>query len=183
MKNKNIIRIMLGAALFLLVPLSANLMSDEFNWTLFDLIFVYILLTGSGLTYELVARRFKDNAYRAGVGVAVLTVLLLVWVNGAVGIIGDGPVNMLYLGVPATGALGALVARFRPRGMVRTLFATAFVQALVPVIALVVWGSEIGWTPGVLPVFILNSFFVALFVASALLFRRVARHNGESLER
>lgn len=179
MNNQNIIRIMLGTVLLLLVPLSANLMSDDFDWTLFDFIFAYILLTGSALAYELVAKRFKDGAYRAGVGIAVLAVLLLMWVNGAVGIIGDGPVNMMYLGIPVIGAAGALVARFRPRGMTHALFATALAQVLVPVIALVAWGSDISWTPGILPVFILNAFFAALFAGSALSFRRAAEQGAE----
>jgi len=40
-------------------------------------------------TYELVARKAGNIAYRAAVGVAVAAALILVWVNGAVGIIGN----------------------------------------------------------------------------------------------
>jgi hypothetical protein len=42
----------------------------------------------------------------------------------------------MYIGVLAVGIIGAIVARFRPHGMARALFATALAQALVAVIAL-----------------------------------------------
>ena len=54
--------------------------------------------------------------------------------------------------------------------MARALFTMAGVQVLVPVVALVAWPSD--FNPGVLPVFVLNVFFVMLFIVSALLFRR-----------
>jgi hypothetical protein len=84
----------------------------------------------------------------------------------------------MYFGVPIVGIIGAAVARFRPHGMARALFATALAQALVPVIALVIWNPQVtSWAPGVLRVFGLNAFFVALFVASALLFRRASANR------
>jgi len=81
-------------ALLLPVPLVAMQVSDEWNWTLFGFVFIGTVLYGAVLTYELVARKADTTAYRAAVGVAVVTAVLLVWVNGAVGIIGDGPVNL-----------------------------------------------------------------------------------------
>jgi hypothetical protein len=63
---------------------------QEVNWDLFDFAFMGTLLFGAGLTYELVARKMSTGAYRVAVGVAVVTAVLLVWINGAVGIIGDG---------------------------------------------------------------------------------------------
>jgi hypothetical protein len=77
------------------------------------------------------------NAYRSIVGVALAAAFLLVWVNLAVGIIGteDYLANVMYVGVLAVGIIGAIIARFRPHGMARALFATALAQALVAVIA------------------------------------------------
>ena len=43
----------------------------------------------------------------------------------------------MYFGVLAVGMAGALIARLRPRGMARALFATALAQALVAAIALI----------------------------------------------
>jgi hypothetical protein len=130
-----------------------------------------------------------SNKYRAAFGIACATGFVLVWINSAVGIIGDGPVNLLYLGVLAVGFFGALIARFQPRGMALALFATAVTQMLVPVIALVIWkagGQDLlidphspnpPFHPGILPVFGLNAAFAVLWVVSALLFRRaVAIH-------
>lgn len=65
------------------------------------------------------------TAYRVATGIAVAAALVLFWMNAAVGIIGDGPVNLMYLGVLAVGFVGALVARFQPHGMALALFATA----------------------------------------------------------
>ena len=173
--RKNIIRIALVTACILLVPLVAMQFTEEVNWDLFDFAFMGTLLFGTGLAYELVARKAGAIAYRAAVGVALAAALLLVWVNGAVGIIGNGPVNLMYFGVLAVLVIGAAVARLEPQGMARALFATALAQALVPVIALVIWKPD--FSPGVLQVFGLNAFFVILFVGSALLFRRASVSN------
>ena len=125
-------------ALILLVPLIAMQFTEEVNWDLFDFVFMGTLLYGSALTYELVARKMSNGAYRAAVGLAVVTSVLLVWINGAVGIVGDGPVNLMYFGVLAVGSTLALIARLEPHGMARALFTMAFAQMLVPVIALII---------------------------------------------
>ena len=72
----------------------------------------------------------------------------------------------MYFGVLAVGVIGAIVARLQSSGMARALFATALAQALVPVIALIVWPPQIArWgAAGVVGVFLLNVFFVLLFV-------------------
>jgi hypothetical protein len=115
------------------------------------------------------------NAYRFAAGVAFAAALLLVWLSLGVGIIGaDGdPANTMYFGVVGVGIIGAIVARFRPHGMARALFATALAQALVAVIALI-FGLGLPWSPPV-EILFLNGFFVALFVGSALLFRHAGR--------
>jgi len=120
-------------------------------------------------------RRADHTAYRAATGLAVATALILVWVNLAVGLIGteDNPANLMYFGVIAVGAIGAIIARFQPDGMARALFATALAQALVPVIALIIWKPQV---PSVESVLGVNAFFVMLFVGSALLFRRANAH-------
>ena len=117
------------------------------------------------------------NAYRLAVGVALAAAFILVWLSLGVGIIGaDGdPANMMYFGVLAVGIIGAIVARFRPHGMARALFAAALAQALVAVIALIA-GLGLPWSPPV-EILALNGFFIALFVGSAFLFRYAAREQ------
>lgn len=115
------------------------------------------------------------SAYRSAVALALTAAFLLVWLSLGVGIIGrDGdPANLMYFGVLAVGVTGGLIARFRPLGMARALFATALAQALVAGIALV---AQLGlpYSPPA-EIVLLNGFFVAMFCGSAVLFRRAAR--------
>lgn len=116
----------------------------------------------------------RERAYRLAFGVGLLGLLLLGWVSGAVGIIGseNNSVNLMYWAVPAVMLIGSLVARFKSRGMVYALLATALVQFLIPVVALII-SPEVSWgNAGVIGVFVFNTIFAALFVLSAWLFRR-----------
>lgn len=137
------------------------------------------LVFGTGLTYELAARKARNLAYRAAVGVALAAAFLLIWINLAVGIIGsdDNVANVMYIGVLAAGFLGAILSRFRPHGMARAMFATALAHALVPAIALIFRVGSPVEEP--LKVLALNGFFVALWVGSGLLFRDAAREAPE----
>lgn len=176
MLNNKIIRIALVVLLILLIPFVAMQFNDEIDWNLFDFVVAGLLLFGTGLAYELVSRKGGSVAYRVAVCIALAAMLLLVWINLAVGIIGseNNPANLLYAGVIALGIIGALIVRFRAHGMVRVLAVMAIVQLLVPVIALIVWSPAVtSWSPGLVGVFILNAFFAVLFIGSALLFRRV----------
>jgi hypothetical protein len=79
--------------------------------------------------------------------------------------------------VLVVGIIGAFIARVQPRGMARALFATAFAQALVAVIALI---AGLGYPgSGPLEILVLNGFFVALCVGSVWLFRRAAHGRPE----
>jgi hypothetical protein len=98
MQNKNILLITLTVALILLVPLIGMQFTDEVAWSPFGFAFAGTLLFGTGLAFELITRKAGNRAYRAGVAVALMAAVLLVWINLAVGIIGseDYPANMLY---------------------------------------------------------------------------------------
>lgn len=169
MRNKNIIWIALAVASLLLIPLLGGA-----DWDETDYIVAGGLLFGTGVAFELVARNARTRSYRFAVAIALGAALLLTWINLAVGVIGNenNPANLMYFGVLAIGFLGAIIARFKPQGMARAMFATAIAQALVPVLALIIWRPPINM--GVMLVFGLNAFFVALFVGSALLFRHAA---------
>ena len=158
------------AAGFILLPLLAMLVTDEVNWGLEDFALAVALVVGVGLTCDLAVRTTDNRAYRAAVGVALAASFILVWINLAVGIIGseDNPANLMYWGVLAVAIVGAIIARFRPGGMARALFATALAQALVAVIALI---AGLGFTGPI------TVFFAALWLASAWLFRKAAREQ------
>jgi len=172
MQNKSTIRIALATAFILLLPLIAMQFTDEVVWGLADFAVAGVLLFGAGLTYQFLAKKAGTFAYRAAVGVAVAAALLLVWMNLAVGIIGNegNPANLMYIGVLAVGLIGAAIARFQPRGMALTLAATAVAQTLVAVIAL---------TIGLGDTIVVTGVFVALWLISAWLFRK----SGEEARR
>lgn len=112
------------------------------------------------------------KVYQLAIGLALVTVLILVWLSLGVGIIGkDGdPANLMYFGVIAVGIIGSCIVRFQPEGMAVALFATAIAQALVAAIALIA-GLGRPWS-GPAEILLLNGFFVALFAGSAWLFRQ-----------
>ena len=170
----------IATALLLMIPMIAMRFTQEVNWTLGDFIVAGILLFGAGLTYELISRLGSTFTYRAAVGVAVATALFLIWVNLAVGVIGDegDPANAMYVSVLAIGTLGAVLARLRPEGMAWVMFAVAAAQMLVAIIAVIFFFPTVrDEPPGLVGFCMLNLFFTALFSASALLFQAAAREE------
>ena len=125
------------------------------------------------------------TAYRFAVAVAIAAGFFLFWLVGALGLVGQegDRFDLLYAGVLAVGILGAVVARFLPRGraralaMARALLAMALVQALIAVAALIA-GKHQSPVTSVYELLGLNVFFVALFAASAWLFRHAARKHA-----
>ena len=116
-------------------------------------------------------------AYRFANGLAVTAACLLIWLSLGVGIIGkDGDsANMMYFGVIAVGIIGAIISRFRPMGMARTLLAMALAQALVALIALIA-GLGIPWS-GPAEIIMLNGIFIGMFVGAAWLFKRAVANQ------
>ncbi len=163
----------------LLIPLVAMQFTDEVVWTLSDFIFAGTFLFGTGLTYKLVTRKSADLSYRVAVGFALLTGLFLIWVNGAVGIVGSeaNPANLMYYGVIFVGIVGAFIARFQSQGMVLTMCGMAIVQALIAVIILV-GGMYQSPPSSVIQILAVNGFFITLFVVAALLFRYAAQEQS-----
>lgn len=156
--------------LILLLPLVSGA-----DWTLFDYVVAGSLLGGAGLLLELVVRASGSLTYRAGVCLAVAAGVLLIWVNGAVGFLGDegNPANLMFAGVIAIAVLGSVIAGFTANGMAWAMFAAAAAQVLVGVIAL-----SMGWTSsgdaGLYEVVMGTSVFGALWLVSGGLFRLAA---------
>ncbi len=170
-----------AAALLLLAPLVAMQFTDEVAWDPADFAVFGVMIVAAGVTFELAAKRTTDATYRSAAGYALAAAFLLVWVNGAVGIIGseDNDANLMYFGVLAVGIVGTLIARFEPRAMSRALFATALAQVVVTVIALAAGlGSPVSG-PG--EILFLNTFFVALWLTSAWLFEKAARGQAQNV--
>lgn len=131
-----------------------------------------MLAVGCGLC-ELATRLSANWAYRAAFALAVLTGFLTVWVNLAVGMLGNEghPANLMFAGVLLVAGAGALVARFRAQGMARAMAAAGLAQLLAVAIAV-----PMGFSPLEL---LLTAGFALPWFVSALLFhvttqRRVA---------
>jgi hypothetical protein len=169
-------RLMTATGITLLIPLLLTLLA-LWHWRPGAIVLAAVLACGGvGLTYQLLTKITSNTTYRFAVGVAILAVMLLVWMNMAVGgILGDDPANMMYFGVLLVGLVGAAIARLEPRGTSRALLATAFAILLVPAIA-----AFIG-TPAVVcrvpAVFGLHAAFALLFVSSSVLFRRAGNRR------
>lgn len=167
-----------AVALVLLVPLVAMQFTDEVNWSAGDFMVAAALLVGACGTYELAARKVSRSTYRSAMGVAVVTALLLVWVIGAVGLIGaeGDPFDAAYLGVLAVGLLGATLSGLGSSRMSLVLYAMGLAQAAIAVIALIA-GKQHAEASSVGEIVGSNAFFIVLWVWSALLFRLDAQQQ------
>lgn len=172
-RNKHIVFILLATVFILLLPLIAMQFTDAVAWKPGDFAVAGVLLVGTGLAYQLIARKASNMVYRCALGLALAAALFLIWANLAVGLIGSEsePANLMYIGVLAVGIIGVLIARLQPRGMALALFATALAQALVAGIALL---ARMDQYPGssVVEILGVNGGFIVLWIGSALLFQR-----------
>lgn len=181
---REILLLIFATALLLMIPLLAMQFSPEVDWTPGDFIVMGGLLFSIGLSYLLVTRLWvprlaKHTIYRVGLGFALATGFLLIWVNLAVGIVGSAhnPFNLFCFGVILVGLIGAAAARFQPGGMAWTMLAMALCQALITAVALA-GGYYLSPPATPLRVVGVNGFFIGLYVIPALLFRFAARNPG-----
>lgn len=165
------------AALLLLLPLVAMQFTREVNWTPFDFAFAAVMIGAVGIAFEVTIRTTRNIAYRGAVAIALAAAFLLIWINAAVGIIGneDNSLNLLYLGVIAIAFGGMAWARFKARGAARAMMAAAGANAAVGVVAVIAARNE---PPGIVGLVGLNGFFVLLFLGAAWLFRLAAPSAG-----
>jgi hypothetical protein len=168
-----VIRWVLITAAVLLVPLLATVLSigvpdpgsgtEGVNWGPMDFAIVGVLVLGAGLLYEFASTRAGSVAHRVAVGISVMACLGLIWINLAVGMMDVENGNLMYVLVLFVALVGASSGRFEPREASVAMFATAGAHALVAVIALIA---------GLGPTLPADAFFVAAWIASALLFRQ-----------
>lgn len=163
----------------LIAPAIAMRFTEEVQWTPFDFIVAGVVLIGAGVVAELTVRASGDWSYRFGAGLAVLGSVLLLWLTGAVGIIGseDHPSNLLYPGVIGLAFVGAVASRFHAGGLSLTMASVAAVQIVIGILAVLLgWGEGSENWPR--PVILLSIFFGLIWLASAALFRRASRAHA-----
>jgi len=156
-----------GAACLLLLPLVAMQFTSEVDWDGRDFLIMGVLLAIVCGGYEFATRMSDSTAYRAGAAVAIATGFLTIWVNLAVGMLGSerNQDNLLFGLVLLVAMVGALIARFKPQGMARAMYAAAAAQAAMAVYALVGGYSEVVVHVGC---------FVLPWLLSAGLFKKAA---------
>ncbi len=158
----------LSAAALLAIPAIAMQFSKEVAWGIEDFTVLAALLLAFCGTIELAARTSMNRLFVAGVALAAAGGFLLVFINLAVGIIGDegNPRNWAFFAIPTFGFLGALISRFRPKSLVQLLFAMAAIQLLTAFLA------PIEMMRLMIP---FTAAFVGLWLLSAVLIRRSIR--------
>lgn len=162
-----------GIAALLSIPAIAMQFTGEVQWTLSDFIFMGGLLSLIAFLFELAARATINNSYRIATGLALLASFLLVWINGAVGIIGNenNPLNEMFFGVIAVALIGAILARFKPKGMARAMLAAGIAQIIVTAVALY-YGYII------LPI---SALFFAIWLLSSRLYDKAGQDQASTV--
>ena len=149
------------------------------NWTLSDFLIFGFMVGGAAGLVALTLRSTGNVRYRVAMGLALAATFLLIWINGAVGIVGasNNNANMVFLAVPAVGFIGAFIARFRPEGMAHAMLAAALAQILAVVIAISINTDTMGpaWPWDAL---VLTALFTGLWLLSFFLFRKSGRLAG-----
>lgn len=126
-----------GAVALILTPLIAMQFTREVNWTVSDFVFAAIIFGIVGGLLELAVSVTRNRYARAGAFFAVLAGFVVIWANGAVGMIGneDNPVNLWFGAVLLVAITGAIVARFKPGAMANAMFAAGALQVAIGLFA------------------------------------------------
>lgn len=120
-----------------------------------------------------VAERSGRGAYRAGVAVAVVAALLIVWTT----IVRDEGNAIGFFMVIMAVAVGWFAAGFRAWGMARTMLGVAAMQAAVG--ALIATAPITATLPGEpMRGLLFSGFFVVLWLVSGAFFRVAAKGEG-----
>ncbi len=87
METNKLMRNVLLAELFLVLPLVGMLVTDEVDWGLVDFVVAAVLLAGMGLAYSLIFGG-KRSVEQVVAGVVLAAAALLIWAELAVGVFG-----------------------------------------------------------------------------------------------
>lgn len=176
----------IASTLFLIIPLTGMLLSAGVNWGLFDFIFAWVIIFGSGFTYKFITSKISNTKYKAALAIAVFTSLFIVWSNLAVGIIGseDNPVNLIYFVMLFAVIIGGVAVKFHPKGLSILMFAAAAAHGLIPFIAFVLIGAENieRFTREMNVLIGIHLFIIMLWTISGLLFRYSAQDKLKNEE-
>lgn len=86
---KQLLRVVLGTAALLMIPLVAMQFTREVNWTASDFVIMGVLLFGTGLLLQFAANRLRSTRSRLAALAAIGFAFLFIWAELAVGIVGS----------------------------------------------------------------------------------------------
>lgn len=180
--SHSLLKLVVGIGLLLIIPLIGMQFSEEVNWTGSDFIIMGGLLFLTGLSFILITHNAKSTAYKIAIGFGLFTGLFLIWVNGAVGIIGseNNAYNMYYFLVIVVGLIGVFAVRFKAKGMGFAMIGMAITQIVITILAILTGMQNIPES-SLVEIIGVNGFFIFLYVLSALLFRYV--HLEDAVEK
>jgi hypothetical protein len=163
------------AAALLLLPLAMMQVNDEWNWGVGDFVFAGVMICGTCMLYETAAKWSGSLAYRGGVVLALAASFLIVWINLAVGIVGeDSPFNVNFFGLVAMAAAVSFASGFTAKGMARGMACVAAATAFLGVLlATAPMNADV--PPGPARLLGISLAFAAVWLASAALFGRAAK--------
>jgi hypothetical protein len=87
--STSIIRVLLGVAALLSVPLIAMQFTNEVDWDGRDFMIMGILLSSTGMMFVLASRKVRDPLYRNLAFLAIAGACFLLWAEMAVGVFGS----------------------------------------------------------------------------------------------
>lgn len=137
------------------------------NWDALDFGIALGLLAGTATTYWVATRSAQSLWHHAAVVLAAGGALFLLWMQLAVGLVGDGdhPINQAMALVLVVAAMGALLSRFHAGGMRTTLLVVAGTQMLLGALGFILLPPAF-----FSDIFLVTAFFTGLWTASAFLF-------------
>jgi hypothetical protein len=88
MLNSRLKKILISITVILIIPVFGKLFTDDFQWALPDFIIGAILLYGTGLMIDFILRKIQKISHRIALCGFILFLLISIWAELAVGLIG-----------------------------------------------------------------------------------------------
>jgi dipeptide/tripeptide permease len=88
MLSSRLKKILISITVILTIPVLGKLFTDDFQWALPDFFIAAILLYGTGIMIDFILRKVQKKSHKIALNGLILLVLLCIWAELAVGLIG-----------------------------------------------------------------------------------------------
>lgn len=88
MINSRFKKLLISSTVILTIPILGKLYTDDFQWALPDFIIGAMLLYGTSFLIDVIMRKVQKKSHRIALSGLILLVLLCIWAELAVGLIG-----------------------------------------------------------------------------------------------